>query len=86
MPYVSKKDVEAFAWLTQQIGVEEKKSKVKPLLSAGRYGFSDFFNQFQDAMLKKEDPQKTLVKQGMEAHILLDKIEKNTRVPIGTLK
>jgi tape measure domain-containing protein len=88
-PFVTQTDIEEFASLSKQVSDFKEKAKAKKpesLISAGRYGFSDFFGQVQDALLKKDDPQKKLVEQGKATNNLLTSIEKNTRMDIGALK
>ncbi len=88
-PFVTQADIEEFASLSKQIADFKENAKAKKpesLISAGRYGFSDFFGQIQDALLKKDDPQKKLVEQSKATNNLLTSIEKNTRMQIGALK
>ena len=47
----------------------------------GRMGFRDYANRIQDALLKKDDPQKMLVALSKDQIKKLEKIEANTRTP-----
>jgi len=87
-PYATEQQIAEYGSISAQIEKLEALKKQKPtsLMEAGRFGFSDFFNQFQDALLKKEDPQKRLVEQGKESFKVLSSIERNTRISVGALK
>jgi tape measure domain-containing protein len=87
-PYATQQQIAEYASISAQLENVDKLKKQKPssLMEAGRFGFSDFFNQFQDALLKKEDPQKRLVEQGKESFKVLSSIERNTRISVGALK
>ena len=57
----------------------QKDLKPEPLVAAGRFGFADFGTQIQDAILKRDDPQKAIEKNTKET-------AKNTGLNVDVMK
>ena len=83
-PEANESQLGAARSLMEQTQAEEERKKALKekgtglFPEAGRYGFTEIANRIQDALLKKDDPQRTLVAQGAFQNTLLEKIEKNT--------
>ncbi len=60
--------------------LQDEKAKEKEGIF-GRMGFAEYANRIQDAVLKKDDPQKQLVRLTKEQKTILQAIAVNTKVP-----